>query len=91
MVEAVKIAKRSSLYRESRSRLYGPAPADVWAEVQRGVHFVLFGLKACDSRQSYLGFVVNAQRKLVVEAGVLALSFSSQGLQIQNSGLGGER
>lgn len=81
LVDAVKIAKRSPAYRERRASLASPAPADVWADTEDGIFFVLFALRAQDALESFLGFMISMRDYQFLNAGTLSVRFSADGWQ----------
>jgi hypothetical protein len=75
----VKIAKRSSEYRQHRHALSGPAPEDVWLDGDSGTFCVLFHMPINRPGEYFLAFAVEPSSNGVISAGVVSLEQSTEG------------
>lgn len=82
VVQAVKLAKRTGVYRAQRAALAGAAPSDAWLDAEAGTAIVLFELAGSVGEERLLGFAVDTATSSVVQAGVLVVGASKDGWRV---------
>jgi hypothetical protein len=82
LVEAVKSAKRTPLYRSQRAVLACVSPEDVWADSEAGVVFVVFLMRS--PPDSTLGFVIDSSTRQIVRSGIVTMEINGDVLEVRN-------
>jgi hypothetical protein len=88
LVRAVRIVKRSPLYRSYRPRLVTRTPADVWLDPENALVIVTFhaGRSKQDAFYDVLAFSVN-EGDAVQDVAFLSIGLGSEGWVVANDAL----